>query len=137
LDNATENLNEGWSAQEGEIKRQIDEMESALTFTRDVFGEKNYLRKWNGTEFESRKNRAVFDIMLHYFSVPEVREKLSGQNETIVAKFQELCVDSAMFKSSLETTTKSAASNRHRFNIWGDAVQELSGVDVTGMKFPV
>lgn len=136
LDDATKSLNERWQDKEHQIYNQVNDMEAALKFTKDIFTEKNYLRKWNGTEFESRKNRAVFDIMLHYFCHPEIRDALKGKGDKIVEKFVEICEGDDDFKSALETTTKSVVSNRIRFNTWGNAVAELSGLDISALKFP-
>lgn len=137
LDDTTEKLNEAWDSREQEIRDQVTEMDNALTFTRDAFGEKHYLRKWNGQRFESRKNRAIFDIMLHYFSRPDVRAALANKSEHVVARFKDLCENNDEFRTSIETTTKSVVSNRARFNLWGDVVGELSGIDVSSLKFPV
>jgi len=135
LDKATETLNDAWPTREAEIRAQVTELENAILFTRNVFGDESYLRKWNGKEFESKKNRAVFDIMLHFFSDPKVRQALAGKDQDIVQEFINLCNDEE-FRSSLETTTKSIEANRIRFNRWGDAVQALSGVDISSQKFP-
>lgn len=136
LDEATERLSASWDNSRIEIQAQVAEMENALAFTREVFGEKNYLRKWNGGNYESRKNRAVFDIMLHYFSRPKIRAGLAGKHEAVVESFKALCIENLEFRSSIETTTKSNQSNRVRFNTWGDVIGELSGVNVGAMKFP-
>lgn len=136
LDKTTENLNAEWSDKKEEIERQVVEMEEALAFSRDVFGEKNYLRKWNGDNFESRKNRAVFDIMLHYFSHENVRAALAGKDSEIVDAFKNLCVENDDFRASIETTTKSIESNRMRFNAWGEAIEALSGLDLSSWKYP-
>lgn len=135
LDKATESLNDAWPTREAELRAQVAELENAISFTRHAFGEKSYLRKWNGKEFESKKNRAVFDIMLHFFSDSIIRQALAGKGQDIVDEFVKLCNDDD-FRSSLETTTKSIEANRIRFNRWGDAVQALSGVDTTNLKFP-
>lgn len=136
LDETTRILNAAWDEQEDKVSSQVVEFNNALEFSREVFGDKQYLRKWNGEVFESRKNRAVFDIMLQYFSRPEVRAALADRHDDVVEEFQRLCSANEEFRTSIETTTKSVVSNRARFNIWGDAVQELSGVDVSDLKFP-
>lgn len=136
LDEATRKLNIQWEEAERAVRQQVAEMEEALSFTRDVFGEKQYLRKWNGHAFESKKNRAVFDIMLHYFSRPDVRAGLASKHALVVERFKQLCTTDDAFRDSIETTTKSLQSNRTRFNTWGDVVGELSGVDLSAMKFP-
>ena len=135
LDHATKDLNAQWEKKEAEIRNQVKEMEKAIEFTRKVFGDKYYLRKWNGEQFEPRKNRAVFDIMLHYFSRPNVRAALDGKGNAVVKRFQALCEEDAAFRASLETTTKSVDSNRTRFNVWGAAVSDLSGVNLEDMMF--
>jgi hypothetical protein len=135
LDETTRELTANWGVRETEIKAQIEGMEEALHFTRQVFGESQYLRKWNGTSFEPKKNRAVFDIMLHYFSRCDVRDALANRTTKIKERFISLCGNEA-FRTSLETTTKSMDSNRTRFNKWGEVVEELSDIDLSDMKFP-
>lgn len=136
LDETTKRLNAEWAERREAIEDQVSEMEKALAFTRQMFGEKKYLRKWNGEEFESRKNRAVFDIMLHYFSHEDVRVALAGKGSDIVETFKDLCAENDDFRASIETTTKSIDSNRTRFNTWGDAIIAISGVDVSEWKYP-
>jgi hypothetical protein len=136
LDETTREIGAQWEQRKAEIEVQVAEMEAALAFTREVFGEESYLRKWNGTHFEQRKNRAVFDIMLQYFSEPAVREGLAGHFNEIVERFKDLCANDADFLASIETTTKSLGANRKRFNAWGTAVAELSGVNIDHLKFP-
>jgi hypothetical protein len=134
LDDVTCLINKKWSEYEINIKQQCKEMELALEFLRQIFGE-YYLCKWNGKEFESRRNRAVFDIMLHYFSIEPVRHSLEGRGADVVKGFQRLCeVDE--FRNALETTTKSMAANQCRFNKWGSELEQLTGLDLSAHKFP-
>lgn len=135
LDEATRTLNADWDQSQNKIDAQVLEMDEALRFTEDVFTSKQYLRKWNGQEFESKKNRAVFDIMLHYFSRADVRAALATQQTAVKQAFIDECKDD-VFRTSLETTTKSMEANRVRFNRWGDAVAHLSGINLDAMKFP-
>jgi hypothetical protein len=136
LDETTRKLNAEWDTREGVVREQVAEMEQALSFTRSVFGEKDYLRKWNGTVFESRTNRAVIDIMLHFFSDRDIRAALDTKKEELKNKFKELCGFNDNFRSSIESTTKSITSNKIRFNTWADAINEISGISVTNFKFP-
>lgn len=136
LDDTTKKLNANWSTWEAKITAQVQELEEAFRLTREAFSEKHYLRKWNGDEFEPRKNRAVFDIMLHFFSLPELRDALTAKKSEIKNKFVALCEEDS-FRVSLESTTKSMEANQIRFNSWGDAMAELSGVNLDAMKFPI
>lgn len=135
LDETTRRLNADWDRMQHTLVMQVSEMNNALRFTQNVFTAQHYLRKWNGQDFESKKNRAVFDIMLHYFSRADVRAALATQQPELKQAFIDLCNDDA-FRSSLETTTKSMEANRVRFNRWGDAVSLLSRINLDAMKFP-
>lgn len=135
LDDTTKKLNAAWETQQAALASQVADMDRAIAFTRDVFGEDKYLRKWNGSTFEPKKNRAIFDIMLHYFSRDDVRQALAPRRDEVIERFVELCSDDS-FRTSLESTTKSMESNRVRFNRWGGAVEDLTGLDLSDLKFP-
>ena len=135
LDEATRKLTAAWDTRENEMREQVEGMERALAFTREAFGDRDYLRKWNGQNFESKKNRAVFDIMLHYFSKSDVRDALAARKNEIKERFIALCGNDD-FRTSLETTTKSIDANRVRFNKWGEVIEELSGISLSELKFP-
>jgi hypothetical protein len=135
LDDTTKKLNAAWQEQAAVLASQVADMERAIAFTRATFGEDKYLRKWNGAAFEPKKNRAVFDIMLHFFSRTDVRQALESRRGDVVGRFVELCSDET-FRTSLESTTKSMESNRVRFNRWGGAIEELTGLDLSDLKFP-
>lgn len=137
LDETTRKLNAGWGNLKEDIEDQYKEMENAFSFTEAIFTKKHYLRKWNGNKYESRKNRAIFDIMLHYFSFPELRAALTGKESSIEEAFKALCDTHSEFLSSIESTTKSLEANRNRFNIWGNVLAEISELNLDHLKFPV
>ena len=135
LDDATCRFNESWKNVEGKLKKQVRQMNEALKFTRKVFGEDNYLRESDGHDYTGKRNRGVIDIMLHYFSLENVRKSLSGRHREVEDKFLELCQD-GKFRSSLNGEAKSMQANRVRFNRWGEALEDLSGLDLAKVKFP-
>lgn len=124
LDDTCEQLNEKWTAREKELKHQVDELESAIDATFKIFGEANAFRKWDGEEYERRFNRAIFDIMVYYFSQQGVRNKALTLSKQIEADFRKLCQDNAAFRRALETTTKSLEATAARLNIWGKALNK-------------
>jgi hypothetical protein len=130
LDTATLELNRRWGDLRGNMEEQVSEFERGLAFTREVFGDRDYLRKWNGNSFERRVNRAVFDIMIFYFSDPAIRNAMGGKLQRIVDSFKRLCTEDPVFKASIETTTKSMAANQARFSKWGACVSEIAGIGV-------
>ncbi|MGO1120942.1 DUF262 domain-containing protein [Rhodovibrionaceae bacterium A322] len=135
LDNTTKELNETWAEKEKLVKSQIEEMDNAFEFTRNAFGEKAYLRKWNGDEFERRKNRAVFDIMLHFFSVPEYRRATANRANELRDRFIDLCQNDAEFLASIERTTKTVEANEIRFNRWAEVIQSVGDIEVQRVDF--
>ncbi|WP_197730355.1 MULTISPECIES: DUF262 domain-containing protein [Rhizobium] len=129
LDSTHNYFNRHWSNEKTKVVRQLDEFNQALITVRDIFGERDYLRKWNGTTFEPRINRAVFDIMMFYFSDPDVAAKGIANREKVVEAFVNLC-QLGDFLSSLESTTKSLDANRTRFSMWADALNRELGTDL-------
>lgn len=136
LDDTTRKLNKGWKRMNKEVESQVNEMNDAYKFTRRIF-RSSYMCKSIGSSYERRRNRAVIDIMLHYFSCPEVRDAIKeADNEKVKKKFEDLCNDSD-FESSITKSTKSLESNRIRFNYWGEALERLTKMNLNRMKFPV
>lgn len=135
LDNATCRLNESWNGAEGKLREQVRQMNEALKFTRRIFGESSYLRESDGREYTGSRNRSVIDIMLHYFSLKDVRKSLSRRAVEVEEKFLELCRDGE-FRSSLGAGAKSVQANRIRFNRWGEALEGICGLDLSKAKFP-
>lgn len=135
LDETTRRFNDTWEQSQPLLEMQIQELEAAFTFTEEVFGPENYLRKWNGEHFEPRKNRAVFDIMLHFFGDPTLRAALAGKSNEIVSEFKRLCTEDADFLASIERTTKTNEANSNRFNKWAVALSKISGENVSQINF--
>ena len=137
LDETTRQFNKSWDQYQQTLEAQVAEMEEAFSFTEATFGAQNYLRKWNGEQFEPRKNRAVFDIMLHYFGNAELRGSLAGKADEIVSEFKRLCEEDAEFLASIERTTKTNVANSHRFNKWAAVLSKVSGMPVPRIDFGV
>lgn len=135
LDDTTLEFNRSWVTAESKLEAQVSDMESAFAFTKDIFGAKNYLRKWNGTEFESLKNRAVFDIMLHFFSFKEIRDGLAALRPEIVSEFKRLCTDDINFLGAIERTTKTNEANHCRFNTWAESLSRIGNISIPRLDF--
>lgn len=128
LDFTCANLNSQWKDKQSEISEAFEQFEAALLTTSDIFGDKATARKWTGTEFESRVNRAVLDVMLFYFSRPKIRAAAKKNKPLVVRAFKNLCTKNADFRSAIETTTKSLTATRNRFNLWGKVLSKGTGV---------
>jgi len=130
LDLTTEVFNRDWPADRESLIRQSESFEDALKAVRSIFGDRNELRKWNGKSFERRINRAVFDIMVYYFSDLAIRELAIAKSGDIVMHFKDLCENDRQFISSIEATTKSREANSIRFSKWAQKLTLALGVQV-------
>lgn len=125
LDSTCKRLNKDWGKRSADLEKQAYHCERAIRATFRIFGDDAAFRKWNGEKFESRFNRAVFEIMVYYFSQANVRKEASTQKRKVVRLFKRLCEDKSQFLKSLETTTKSLKATSTRFSLWGRALKTL------------
>ena len=127
LDNACKALNEQWETSEEAIRHQASDFEAAHQVIVKVFAGNAY-RKYTKDGYEARTNRAVFDIMIYYFSLARVRKAVTTTATVrIKAAFEKLCLTNQDFIDSLTTTTKSTTATRTRFDIWRKALAKSLG----------
>lgn len=118
LDETCEALNGKWDTKEDEIKKQADKLDLAIQAGIDIFS-KNAFRKWGGENYESRFNRAVFDVMIYYFSIETIRERALKNKRIIETAYQNLCMKNPDFIKAIESTTKSIDATQSRLTLWG------------------
>jgi len=129
LDQTCKTLNRDWGTQSEKIVEQVKSSEISHIATMTIF-KKNSYRKWTGNEYESRFNRAIFDVMALSMSNDEVRHALKG-NETDVEKaFQDLCSNNTNFRASIESTTKSLWATHTRISLWNQKLNEVLGINL-------
>ena len=129
MDHTCLSLNIEWAAHRDLLMAQADDMDEAIEATFGIFGDENAFRKWDGERFQPRRNRAVFDIMLFYFSEKEYRLLGLEQKENVVREFKRLC-SVTEFVRSLETTTKSLTATQFRLTEWGKALATAIGAPI-------
>ena len=129
LDETCENLNESWAEREGQIRERYEQFENAVYWVSQIFNEDAF-RKWKDGRFERLFNRAIFDIMSFYFSLPEVLAVVAGREEAVKAAFIELSRNDPAFVDSLETTTKSTRSTRLRFERWANTLSQVLNIEL-------
>lgn len=132
LDETCQSLNGSWTEFEPQIQFSLSQFEAAYLVAKQIFAE-NTFRKWTGRAYERPFNRAIFDIMLYYFSREEVRSAALERRAEIESAFKNLCEANPEFLGSIERTTKSIGATSSRFSIWATA---LNGVLGTSLKSP-
>jgi hypothetical protein len=128
LDETCASLNRDWGTIEGQINLQLAEMNAAFDATFTIFSDLNAFRKWDGTAYERRFNRAVFDIMMFYFSNPSIRKRAISSRKSVEGDFKSLCKSNTEFLKSIESTTKSMEATTNRLRIWGETLSKRIGI---------
>lgn len=120
FDNTVRILNIEWDVRQNAIREDAHHLEHAINLTIQIFGQRDSFSKWNGENFQGKFNRAVFDVMVFYFSNPTIRQWAAERLEQIREAFIELSANDEAFRNSIEQTTKSLQNTEYRFRVWGE-----------------
>lgn len=132
FDNTVKLLNEKWDIDKDKIVADATNLNNAILFSIDLFGgQRQAFSKWIGDTFQNNFNRAIFDIMVYYFSVPAILAESQGKKNEILDSFKELCTNDEDFLSSFEHTTKSMDNTFKRITTWGEALSKILDTQVT------
>jgi len=126
LDNTCDLFNKEWSDWKSDIEAACKRCDESIVATEQIFGDSAFRRFENG-RYESRFNRAVFDIMTYYFSNSEVAAGAMALSGDVKKAFEELSSSDAEFTNSLKSTTKTMGATSTRFAKWGDALAQALG----------
>lgn len=129
LDDTCGNLNQRWEDVSESVASDVHEFEESTNFCFQVFGERNVGRKWGDGSFQGQFNRALFDVLSYYFSIPAVRAASDGRNAEIFDGFKSLSA-SPGFVTSITTTTKSINATYTRFREWATTLRRVIGNSV-------
>ncbi|WP_331297211.1 DUF262 domain-containing protein [Methylobacterium hispanicum] len=119
LDFTAQTLNAEWPKYNSVIVQKCAIFESAYKAVVEVFSEDRAFRKWTGSKWESRLNRAVFDVMMFYLRDAGEIGAFKATGVALVAEFQNLCSTNPQFRDAIETTTKSVDAVSWRLGLWG------------------
>jgi len=133
LDNTCCCLNRDWNEQRANVSAQLVEFDNAIAASIEIFGIDNVGRRPAEAGGRRPFNKAIFDILAFYFSVPEIRSKSIERKSDIIRVFDELWRDDKDFIRSVEVTTKSLQSTFKRLSAWG---LKLSSVIETPVEVP-
>lgn len=129
FDRTVEQLNESFNAREAEIVASSLELNNAIDFTYNIWGD-NAFRKWKDGAYQGRFNRAIYDIMVYYFSDPNLRQAAINNSALIEERFRTLSTTNNEFLNSFETSTKNMTPTNTRYSVWGNALNEICGTQV-------
>jgi hypothetical protein len=131
LDDTCKKLNARWAKERVELEQQFDTMEEAISVTQKIFGPKYAFRKYANGVYETRINRAVFDIMLYFFSDKKIASLAQKKPDAVKQEFQDLCTNDNAFLSALETSTKIKTVVAKRMGAWAKALHTVTKIPVS------
>ncbi|HET6293296.1 MAG TPA: DUF262 domain-containing protein [Kribbella sp.] len=129
LDTTTARLNKGWFANETRIRDIASEFDDSISAAFDIFGDNAYFR-WQTDHFERRFNRAVFDVVMYYFSDAEIRQEARDNADDVLLAFKQLCDTNPDFVRAVQSTTKTIGATYLRLHAWGVALSEALGREI-------
>ena len=132
LDNVCIHLNELFTRDDGvkqEVAQQLAQMSKGIDAGMRVFGEKRFCRKVVNGEYESRFNRAVFDVLVAALSIAEVRRRALEDPDRFKAAYLEASKN-PRFRTAVETSTKTAEATRTRFELFFSQVENKLGIEL-------
>ena len=109
------------------VSYQLNQLNEAINVGISIFTVNKFCRKFNGTVYETRFNRAIFDVLVGALSDPSFRTWAAENVDSFMTAFQQL-FSSGDFRRAVEVTTKSVESTRVRFSQGYSLFADKSGV---------
>lgn len=109
-------------------KNLLSEMNEAINTGLHEFGDKHFCKKYSDGNYETRFNRAVFDVLIGALSNKDIRAWVEINPGIMKNLYERLCKNNHDFIKSVETTTKSPEAVRIRFGAWYHEVSQASGI---------
>lgn len=129
FDESVLGLNQRWDTENESIIQTANQLNLAIDVCKSIWG-RNVFRKWKAGSYQGRFNKAIFDVMVYYFSQENIRNAASSKFEIIEEKFRTLCSENIEFLNSFETSTKNLAPTKIRFQTWGRELQAILNIPV-------
>ena len=136
LDGSMKTINEDWAKFKPTVTELLAEINSATMLLINTFGEKWVGRKFSNGNWESRFNRALYEVEIYYFGkLPQADFQKVGA-ETIKTAFQEFCGGTPEFLDSIETSTKNLQRYRRRYELFQGFVNRTFGTSIDYVPLP-
>lgn len=117
---------------ERDISSHLDNMTEAISLGLKVMGRGKFCKKYTDGKYESRFNRAIFDVEVGALASPDLRARVSEAPEKFEQVFLK-ATEEPDFVRAVETTTKSTNSTRTRFQIFYKEIEAAYGL---ALKLP-
>jgi len=117
------------------VEARLYQMDVAIDAAMTIFGS-SVCRKWDKAKqaYESRFNRAIFDIMICSLANEEFRAWALEHMDVVIKSFKDLCENDADFVSSFEASTKNIVQVKKRFSTWYSEIHTISGFELESLN---
>lgn len=125
LDDACEKLNKLWQTNKKIIIEQMNELENAFSFIKEIFGEEYMFKVYSDDGYQKLMNRTIFDLFTIYFSEKNNRDLLQDKKEEIKNSFEQLMKNDIKFKEYTASSTKNKQRTEYRFTKFNESMEAL------------
>lgn len=136
LDSKMALINKEWGTREKSIQELVSAFNAATALLIEIMPPKKVGRKFTKQGWETRFNRALFEVQVYYISrVPE--ETVRQFAADFVARFQALCLENDEFIDTIETSTKNITKYYLRYSIFQSLVNGVFGTSIDSIPVPL
>ncbi len=130
LDGNMLTINKAWKEYELKIDALYKSFNTATEFLLATLPAGKVGRKFTNEKWESRFNRALFEVQVYYFSKVTTAQLAGLDKSNVVSAFQDLCNSDREFQESIETSTKTIQNYQTRFTKFQQVMNVALGLDV-------
>lgn len=135
LDAKMAEINQKWGTLKNTVEEITNEFNKATETLIEALPKKKVGRKYTNGEWESRFNRALFEVQAYYAAMVSRADFLLKKEEFQHA-FKALCSSNSDFVESIETSTKTINNYYKRFSIYQEMINSVFGTNIDQVPVP-
>ena len=118
LDKTMQRINQNWVSEQSKIANIVEGFNKGTQRLLSIFPQNRVGRKFGKEVWESRFNRALFEVQVYYFALIDDASFNAADPGDVVLAFQKLCDAPNGFLDSIETSTKTIDRYQVRFSLF-------------------
>jgi hypothetical protein len=130
LDGSMQTINQAWPLYESKVSELYQAFNDATDFLLCALPAGKVGRKFTNGKWETRFNRALFEVQVYYFSRVPPAKLATLDKGVVVSAFQDLCNADSEFQLSIETSTKTIQNYQTRFSKFQHTMNATLGLHV-------
>ncbi|WP_164928656.1 DUF262 domain-containing protein [Gloeobacter violaceus] len=130
LDDSMAAITKNWSQCKPKVDKLYGDFNIALARLSEILTVQHIGRKFTGDKWEARFNKALFEVEIYYFCRLSDAHATIENNERFLEKFKQLCGNNPVFRSSIESTTKSLDKYETRYSLFQELVNDAYNCEI-------